>query len=153
MRMRSHRSIRGEEGAAAVEFAIVVSLLFTIIFGITEFGLALFELQNLRSSAREGARSAAVEGTRTEIRDALVAGASGSLPTTYSTSAFQVTVDGTSTSADQPCSITDAQGKEVRVLIPVSTLPANVQSAFSIDIPFIPHITLNPTIAGSFRCE
>jgi Flp pilus assembly protein TadG len=151
MKTRSHRSIRGEEGAAAVEFAIVVSLLFTIIFGITEFGLALFELQNLRSSAREGARSAAVEGTRAEISSALVSGASGSLPANYS--GFQVTVDGTSTSADQPCSITDATGKEVKVLIPTGTLPANVQSAFSIDIHFIPHITLNPTIAGSFRCE
>ena len=151
MKARSHRSIRGEEGAAAVEFAIVVSLLFTIIFGIMEFGLAFFELQNLRSSAREGARAAAVEGTRAEMSSALVSGASGSLPSGYN--AFLVSVGGASTNADQPCSITDAQGKEVKVTIPVSSLPANVQSSFSIDIPFVPKITLNPTLAGSFRCE
>jgi Flp pilus assembly protein TadG len=151
MLARTTRRVRGEEGAAAVEFAIVVSLLFTIIFGIMEFGLAFFQLQNLRSAAREGARAAAVSGTRDEISEALVAGSSGSLPDGYS--AFQVKVNGGSTSADMPCTITDAQGEEVEVLIPMSSLDDSVRSAFNIDMPFIPKITLNPTLAGSFRCE
>ena len=50
--MKTRTKLRSEEGAAAVEFAIIVSLLFVILFGIMEFGLAFFELQNLRSAAR-----------------------------------------------------------------------------------------------------
>ena len=151
--MKTRQKLRGEEGAAAVEFAIVVSLLFVILFGIMEFGLAFFELQNLRSAAREGARTAAVNGNRTEIRDSLVAGASGSLPSSYGVGAYQVAVGGASTAATQPCDDDDAQGQEVKVTLPVSTLPSNVQSTFSVNIPFLPEIVLTPSIQGSFRCE
>ena len=151
--MKTRTKLRGEEGAAAVEFAIVVSLLFVILFGIMEFGLAFFELQNLRSAAREGARTAAVNGNRTEIRDSLVAGASGSLPSSYGVGAYQVKVNGSSTAADQPCDGDVTQGDEVRVTLPLGSLPSNVQSTFLVNIPFLPEITLTPTIEGSFRCE
>jgi Flp pilus assembly protein TadG len=150
--MTAHHKLRDEDGAAAVEFAIVASLLFVLIFGIMEFGIAFFQLQNLRSSAREGARVAAVGGNRTEIRDALVGGASGSIPSGYSTGAYSVSVNGATTGADQPCD-EDAQGNEVRITIPVSSLPDSVQSAFSVTIPFLPAMTLTPSIQGSFRCE
>ena len=78
--MKTRSKLRGEDGAAAVEFALVVSLLFVLLFGIMEFGLAFFELQNLRSATREGARAAAIGGTRDEISDAIVGGSSGAIP-------------------------------------------------------------------------
>jgi Flp pilus assembly protein TadG len=140
--MKISRKLRGEGGAAAVEFALVVGLLFVILFGIMEFGLAFFELQNLRSSAREGARAAAIGGDRTEVSTALVQGASGSLPSGYS--AF------TPSGAGPFCT---TKGSEIKVTLPLSSLPPNVQSAFLIDIPFLPQIKLTPTISGSFRCE
>ena len=45
-----------QKGATAVEFAIVLSLLITLIFGIIEFGLFIFNRQVITNAAREGAR-------------------------------------------------------------------------------------------------
>ncbi len=42
-----------------------------LIFGMLQFGLAFFELQNLRSATREGARFGSVGGTGAEIRHRL----------------------------------------------------------------------------------
>ena len=66
----------GEEGAAAVEFALIVGVLALLIFGMLQFGLAFFQLQNLRAATREGARIGAVDGTVADIR-ARVQSASG----------------------------------------------------------------------------
>lgn len=52
--------LRDDRGAAAVEFAIIAPLLFVLVFGIIDFGRALFTLNNLTSAVREGARFAAV---------------------------------------------------------------------------------------------
>ncbi|SDT97865.1 TadE/TadG family type IV pilus assembly protein [Desulfobacula phenolica] len=45
-----------DEGAALIEFAIVLPLLLILIFGTIEFGLYLFNTQVLTNAAREGAR-------------------------------------------------------------------------------------------------
>jgi Flp pilus assembly protein TadG len=45
-----------QKGTTAVEFAIVLSLLITLIFGIIEFGLVMFNRQVITNAAREGAR-------------------------------------------------------------------------------------------------
>lgn len=45
-----------EKGAAAVEFALVVPLLLSLLFGIIEFGWAYGQLLDVRHGAREGAR-------------------------------------------------------------------------------------------------
>lgn len=55
---RNHQS----KGAAAVEFAIVLPLLFLFVFGIIEFGRALMVHQVLVNSAREATRRAVVPG-------------------------------------------------------------------------------------------
>ena len=55
---------KGEEGAAAVEFALIVGLLAILIFGLLEYGIAFWQVQNLRAATREGARVAAVGGDR-----------------------------------------------------------------------------------------
>lgn len=46
-----------QKGTTAVEFAIVLSLLITLIFGIIEFGLFIFNRQVITNAAREGARA------------------------------------------------------------------------------------------------
>jgi hypothetical protein len=51
---------RGDQGAALVEFAFVMVLLFTLIFGIISFGLILSFKQDLTRAAAEGARAGAV---------------------------------------------------------------------------------------------
>lgn len=47
-----------ETGAALVEFAIVASLLFLLVFGIIEFGLMMKDYLALCQGVREGARAA-----------------------------------------------------------------------------------------------
>lgn len=51
---------RRDDGAAAVEFALVSVLLLLLLFGIIGFGFALFRQQAASHAAREGARLAAV---------------------------------------------------------------------------------------------
>src|SRR5437868_13335102 len=54
---------RKEEGAAAVEFAIVAALLFMLLFGIIEFGIVFNRYQGLQAGAREGARIGSLQQT------------------------------------------------------------------------------------------
>jgi Flp pilus assembly protein TadG len=49
-----------EGGAAAVEFALIVPLLFLILFGTLQYGFYFFSLQAGNQAAREAARRAAV---------------------------------------------------------------------------------------------
>lgn len=53
-----HRDVRG---AAAVEFALVLPFLVVLVFGIIDFGRALFVYNYLTSAVREGGRFAAVQ--------------------------------------------------------------------------------------------
>ena len=54
---------RDEQGAAVVEFALVVPLLLLLLWGIVDIGRAFYTLNNLASAVREGARTAAVMAT------------------------------------------------------------------------------------------
>lgn len=49
-----------QRGVTTIEFAIVASLLFIVMFGVIEFGRALFVANMLAESTRRGARVAAV---------------------------------------------------------------------------------------------
>jgi Flp pilus assembly pilin Flp len=51
---------RGDDGAAAVEFAIIVPFLLAVLFGIISYGVMLSFRQTLSQAATEGARAAAV---------------------------------------------------------------------------------------------
>jgi len=52
-----------QRGAALVEFALISSLLFLLLFGIIEVGLILGDQTQVSQAAREAARSAAVGST------------------------------------------------------------------------------------------
>lgn len=54
---------RGDEGAAAVEFALVLPLLVLLVFGIIDFGRLYYEQITLTDAAREGVRVVALQGT------------------------------------------------------------------------------------------
>ncbi len=57
------RFFRSTEGAAAVEFAIVLSLLLVIVMGIIDFGHAWFLRQIITNASREGARAGVIAQT------------------------------------------------------------------------------------------
>jgi Flp pilus assembly protein TadG len=56
------RARHGERGQTMVEFALVSSFLFTMIFGVIDFGEALYAYDQVTDAARVGARWAMVRG-------------------------------------------------------------------------------------------
>lgn len=58
--MRARSLIRDEEGAAVVEFALVMPILALIVFGIIDFGRAFYTVNNIISAVREGSRYGAI---------------------------------------------------------------------------------------------
>ena len=68
------RCARPEEGTAAIEFALVVPLLFTLLFGMITTGLAYSDHLSATNAVREGARYGAAAdisnvGWPTSVRD------------------------------------------------------------------------------------
>jgi hypothetical protein len=139
--MNKRAKLRREEGAAAVEFALILGLLAILIFGMLEFGLAFWQVQNLRAAAREGARVAAVGGADGDIRAAMEEASVGSLS------------GGWGYSASTDCEVTP--GDEVTIRINNGSLSGSVREAFEISIPFLPPMDIGNSIelSGTFRCE
>ena len=52
--------LKKQHGASAVEFAVILPFLITLVFGIIEFGLLLYNQQVLTNASREGARAAII---------------------------------------------------------------------------------------------
>lgn len=48
--------LRGQEGVQALEFALVLPIFLVLVFGIIDFGLALYTKEVLANASREGAR-------------------------------------------------------------------------------------------------
>ena len=59
-----------DRGAAAVEFALVVVLLLTLVFGIFELGRIWLLQSSLSAAARDAARTMAVKNSQAEAEDA-----------------------------------------------------------------------------------
>lgn len=57
------RRPRDQRGAALVEFALIATPLFLILFGTIEFGWAFFQLNDIRHGSREGVRVVVVNQT------------------------------------------------------------------------------------------
>jgi Flp pilus assembly protein TadG len=57
------RFLSSTKGVAALEFAVVLPLLLLLAFGLTEFGLLMYNQQVLTNASREGARAGIVQST------------------------------------------------------------------------------------------
>ena len=97
--VRSRRSERAR-GAAVVEFAVVLPLLLTILFGIIEYGWVFMVRQTLQTSAREGARIAILQTSEDPYTAALSRMADVMEPTGLTTYTAVVTQDGTVMTAE-----------------------------------------------------
>jgi hypothetical protein len=65
---RAHlHSRRNERGASLVEYAFVVIFFFSLVFGISGFGHALFVYHHLNNAAKEATRYAAVRGSTCNV--------------------------------------------------------------------------------------
>lgn len=58
--MARRRAVARDGGAAAVEFALVLVLFLTLVFGIIQYGYYFLQANSAEHAAREGARLAAV---------------------------------------------------------------------------------------------
>jgi Flp pilus assembly protein TadG len=163
-RMGIRQRLRREDGAAAVEFALIVGVLAMLIFGTLQFGLTFFELQNLRASTREGARLGAVGATPDAIRTRIADASNGAISQSESGQPFisvQYSDDGStgwtakSGNTTPACSSGAAvtTNAAVRTQIFLAQAPAHLKNLFTVNIPLIPPITMSPTIDAQFRCE
>ncbi len=130
------RSLRREHGVAAVEFAIIASLLFMLVFGIIGFGVAFMQLQTVRGAVREGARASAVGATVLQSQQKVADASTGIIP------ASEVSV--------VPC-----PGRDTTVDTTVSfdTGQLNGGNGIVVQIPLLPDIHISPDVSAEFRCE
>ena len=66
-RLSTRRFLKRTKGAAIVEFALVVPILFLVVWGIISFSRAYQRLNALTSSLREGARVASTLDSLTSL--------------------------------------------------------------------------------------
>lgn len=145
------RRLGEESGASAVEFAIVASVLFLVLFGTIQFGIVFNRYQGLQAGAREGARLAAVHATHDEIvqrvKDSVSiineADIEDPCPGTLFVGDGCVDIDPDSaTGDDAPCD--GIEGDTITVL---------AKYRQEIPIPFWTSPDITITGRGEFRCE
>ena len=59
------RLIRNQSGASAVEFALVVPVLMTMLFGLFDLGHNMYTAQMLQGAIQKAARDSTIEGAAT----------------------------------------------------------------------------------------
>ncbi len=138
------RRLRREEGASAVEMALIAPLLFMLVFGIIGFGLAFLQVQSIRTAVREGGRAAAVGSQVSVTQQRTVDASSGAIPDGQESN-VQV-----SSSLGGLCT---AQNIGEDVTVSYDTANLNGGAGIVVRIPLIPDIHITPDIEASFRCE
>lgn len=126
---------RGESGASAVEFALVLLPLLLIVFGIIDYGRAFYVQVNLESSTREIARQMAVNGSAEQIT-----AAKSHITDLAGLSSLKASVAPTWTFTPAACA-TVGQAVEAHVAIP-----------FSMAFPLLPGPS-QLQAATTMRCE
>ena len=125
--------MRSTKGQTLVEFALIAPIVFILLFGIIDFGMALDHRIVLQHAVREGARYAAVHDGCTAIQDRTAERAASLIPDPHNT--VVVAYD------DNPASA----GDTVKVTAP-----------FSYDFPLMSRFgvgTINVDVSASARLE
>jgi Flp pilus assembly protein TadG len=133
------RRARGDQGAVAVEFALILPLLILIVVGTIEFGRVYSQFQVFNGAAREGARCAAVQATPYD--DCVVQDRIDSAASPYETDEPAIVSVGAGVSSE--CT-DDTVGESVSV---------SWNQNFDLNIPFWDNATISRTIEATFRCE
>jgi hypothetical protein len=145
---------RNERGAAAVEFALILPIIVTILFAMTEFGRTFARWEDYESAAREGARFAAVHCAPTSpcASTTVVWAAVRNASTDFSSNPdYGPNPPG----ACGPTTTTDSCGFAVNPLKCTAGQPVNVSwtQKFEESVPFLGTYSKSFVIRGVFRCE
>lgn len=150
---------RDQRGAAAVEFALVAPILFSLVFGIIGFGFVFAQELSLGNGARQGARYGVVN--EASCQDIIDQTRSGAETINMSAADVQVVVyRGTSEPDASATSICDSSDASTAANVPCQgsatgdNLYVYAQFDSEIDVPLLPisgHVPLQGT--GVFRCE
>lgn len=133
-----------EDGVAAVELALILPVLFLILFGTLEFGRVWSQYQVFQGAAREGARCAAVASTSScDVQPRIDQAAEPYDPEPDATIEILDSSGGSLGPRTDGCLVSD-KGKDVRV---------SWVQPLQVNIPFWNNVTLTPTIKAVFRCE
>lgn len=108
------RRIAPEEGAAAVEFALVIGILVLLLVGIVQFGHVFNQWQQLEHATREGARWASLRNSSADVRAVTQAAAPG-LPL----AAGAISVSPDPTTAVTGAAVTVSASVQVPVFAPI----------------------------------
>jgi Flp pilus assembly protein TadG len=150
-RLSTSKPQRGQRGASAVEFALVVPFLLLIVFGIIVYGMVFAQSLSLSNAARQAARSGVIEGTTCDQIISLSHDAAGTMGMN-GTAASVVIKRGTSKAlaaavcggggSTQPCK-SQPVGTNVYVTLTYATDPI---------VPFVPAPSQLEGV-GVYRCE
>ena len=146
-------NVRSERGASAVEFALISAVLFMVLFGTIQFGMAFHRAQGLEAAVREGARTASIGATQQDITSrvrnaqSLFTAADVAVTFDYSTNSGTSYTAIAASATNKPCQ-TAGLGNLVRVNATVA--PA---AKYAIAIPLWGNQTITYNAAGVFRCE
>jgi len=77
------KTMNPQTGSNLVEFAIVLPLLLTLVFGIIDFSLALYDKAVITNAAREGARAGVVFRSPQPVTDQIAVTAATNYCSTY----------------------------------------------------------------------
>jgi len=117
---------RNQDGQSLVEFALSSILFFTVVFGIVQFGLAVWQYNTVSNLAQEGARWASVRGS------------SSSMPATAAE--LQAFVESRSTGFPVTVTATPANPSAAP---PGGLISVQVTSSFNMATPLIPAASMN----------
>ena len=105
---------KDDEGASAVEFALVMPLLVMLVFAIIQFGIVFAQQLSLSNGARQGARVGAVNKTMCGDIVSEVQGAAQTLGLATTSVQVQVQVQkSTDASPSTPCAYTSSTSTTV----------------------------------------
>ncbi len=138
---------QGEQGAAVVEFALVLPILMMFLFGIVEFGRGYNARIELTAAVREGARTAALFGPScpppTVPIQTFPACLNTAVVRTVRNAAPGLTSSQIQVPAPTPCPADAPTGTNARVR---ATYP------FRYDIPFVGSRQATLTATGVMQC-
>ena len=130
---------RYDQGASAVEFAIVLPVLVLLVFGITTFGIVFARTHGMEAAAREGARTASLGRTvdATRVTDAV---RSTTVPF-IDVQDINVTIS--------PVTSDWCEDTSSMVTVTVTVDPAE----YALPIPLFRDVVTSYEASGTFRCE